>query len=240
MISVKVGLDVENADEYGSLIDRFRRFEFFKVTPAPAGPYVIRQQLIERSSEYLIVFQDSDDISCHDRFTLQYAEMRKTNTDLIGCHELCVDEINRRVEALRFPLDISAALSSENSAALSYQAKDPILPATAMIVREGLVNAGGLSTDQKIANDTQFVLRAYFSLKMRNVDEFLYIRRKHKTALTVAGETALGTKLRQSLASSWAADFEAVKSGKARLESTSLVTRRGLKKHSLTRLSVSS
>ena len=66
------------------------------------------------------------------------------------------------------------------------------------------------------------MLRAYFSLRMRNVDDFLYIRRRHSGALTVAKETALGTPLRHFLGTTWGADFEAVKSGKARLEETSL------------------
>ena len=226
VVTVRVGLDVEDIAEYKPLIEEFRNVEFYRVSPAPAGPYVIRQQLIDWSSEYSIIFQDSDDLSTHDRFTLQYEEMLKMRAGLIGCHELCVDELNGRVESLRFPLDISTALSYEDSTALSYQAKDPILPATTMIARELFNKAGGFSTNRKIANDTQFILRAYFSVRMRNIDKFLYIRRRHKTALTVVKETALGTALRQSLAEVWAADFEAIKSGRVRLESTSLMPQR--------------
>jgi hypothetical protein len=104
------------------------------------------------------------------------------------------------------------------------------------MVRSGFVRAGGFSTNRKIANDTQFMLRAYFSLRMRNVDSFLYIRRRHPTALTVAKKTALGTHLRHHLGTTWGADFEAVKSGKARIEETSLWPRSGTVPHRLIRL----
>jgi hypothetical protein len=238
MLSVRVGLDTQETDEYQAMLRSFQNIEFYKVSPAPAGPYVIRQQLVELSSEGFLVFQDSDDISCYDRFIVQQAEMRKTKADLIGCHQLRVDEIERRVEAFRFPLDVSAALSATNSASLTYQAKEPLLHATAMVVRQGFVNAGGFSTDQKIANDTQFMLRAYFTLQMRNVDSFLYIQRRHSRALTVAKATALDTPLRRSLGSRWAVDFEAVKDGRALLDMTSLAPRPGAEQHSLTPLCV--
>jgi hypothetical protein len=226
-LKVTIGLDVDDIDEYRSVSQSFQDFKFYHVAPTPAGPYVVRQKLIDHSAEDILVFQDSDDISCYDRLVVQYAEMHRTKADLIGCHQIRVDEINKCVEAFRFPLDISAALSVQNSVPLTYQAQEPLLHATAMTIREGLIDAGGFSTDQKIANDTQFMLRAYFTLRMRNVDAFLYIQRRHAEALTVSENTALGIPLRQHLGGMWAADFEAVKSGETRLELTSLVPRHG-------------
>lgn len=175
-------------------------------------------------------------MSCSDRFITQNVEMLKTQADIIGCHELRVDEINKRVEAFRFPLDVSAALKQHDSAMRCYYGKEPMLTGTAMIVRPSFTKVGGFSTDQKIANDTQFMLRAYFKLRMRNVDSFVYIRRRHPKALTVAQDTALGNPLRQSLGRMWAMDFEAVKRGEAQLDQTSLAPRSGGGLHSLTRL----
>jgi hypothetical protein len=129
-------------------------------------------------------------------------------------------------------------LGVHNSASLNYQAKEPLLHATAMTTREGFAIAGGFSTDQKIANDTQFMLRAYFTLRMKNVDNFLYIQRRHPKALTVSDETALDTPLRRRLGGMWAADFEAVKSGKARLDLTSLAPRQGAGNFSITPLHI--
>ena len=175
---------------------------------------MIRQELAGRSSEPLLALQDSDDLSCYDRFTALSAEIAATGCDMIGSHELRVDEIGQHVVAVRFPLDATAALTRQNVFAL--------LHATLMIKREAFFSAGGLSTDQVVANDTQFLMRAFFHCRIRNVDDFLYIRRRHGRALTIAPETAAGNDLRSRLDHQWTEDFEAVKRGELALEESSL------------------
>jgi hypothetical protein len=235
-VTVRVGLDLEDVSEYQDVVQAFPEAEFYRAEGAPVGPYIIRQSLIDRSSEQLIVFHDSDDISCHDRFAAQAAEINGRQVEVVGSHELRVDELAHSVEVYRFPLDASAALALPGSTERNDRANEPLLHPTVTMVRSGFVQAGGYSTNRKIANDTQFMLRAYFSLRMRNVDSFLYIRRRHPAALTVASETALGTPLRHFLGTTWGADFEAVKSGKAKLEETSLWPRLSPHAHQLTRL----
>lgn len=235
-VKARVGLDVEDVSEYRDLVEIFPAVEFYGVDGAPVGPYVIRQSLIDLSSEHFIVSHDSDDISCHDRIARQTAEIAERKVEVVGSHELRVDELAGTVEIYRFPLDASAALALPGSTERNDRANEPLLHPTVTMVRSGFVQAGGFSTDRKIANDTQFMLRAYFSLRMRNVDSFLYIRRHHAAALTVAKQTALGTPLRHFLGSTWGADFEAVKNGKARLEETSLWPHLSPVPHRLTRL----
>ena len=235
-IKVRVGLDLEDASEYRDLAEIFPAVEFYGVDGAPVGPYVIRQSLIDLSREHFIVFHDSDDISCHDRIARQAAEIAERRVEVVGSHELRVDELAGTVEIYRFPLDASAALALPGSTEQNDRSHEPLLHPTVTMVRSGFVQAGGFSTNRKIANDTQFMLRAYFSLRMRNVDSFLYIRRRHSAALTVAKQTALGSSLRHFLGSTWGADFEAVKSGKARLEETSLWPRLEPVPHRLARL----
>ena len=235
-VKVRVGLDVEDVSEYRDLAEVFPTVEFYGVEGAPVGPYVIRQSLIDRSNEHFIVFHDSDDISCHDRIARQAAEISERHVEVVGSHELRVDELAGTVEIYRFPLDASAALALPGSTENNDRSNEPLLHPTVTMIRTGFVQAGGFSTNRKIANDTQFMLRAYFSLRMRNVDSFLYIRRRHSAALTVAKKTALGSSLRHFLGSTWGSDFEAVKSGKARLEETSLWPRLEPVPHRLTRL----
>jgi hypothetical protein len=235
-VTVRVGLDVEDVSDYRNVIEAFPDVEFYRVDGAPVGPYVIRQNLIDRSSEHLIIFHDSDDFSCSDRIARQAAEISEWQVEVVGSHELRVDELAGSVEVYRFPLDASAALALPGSTERNDRANEPLLHPTLTMVRSGFVQAGGFSTNRKIANDTQFMLRAYFSMRMKNVDGFLYIRRRHPGALTVAKETALGTPLRHFLGTTWGADFEAVKSGKARLEETSLWPRLGPVPPRLTRL----
>ena len=211
-MSVGVGLDVEEASDYGSFVKEYREVKFFQSHPAPVGPYVIRQELAERSSEPLICLQDSDDISCHDRFTVLSDALAETGCGIVGSHELCLDEIRVMVYPVRFPIDSSASLSMCPNHAL--------LHATLMARRSVFFECGGLSTDQVIANDTQFLLRAFFKTSIRNVDEFLYVRRRHPASLTNAPETVHDNPLRRALNERWTTDFEAIKRGELMIENS--------------------
>jgi hypothetical protein len=215
-ISIHVGLDVHDQAAYGDLIREHRGVRFFRSDPAPLGPYVIRQELAERSSEPLIALQDSDDLSCHDRFDVLGSALAESGCGMIGSHELCLDEMRAVVHPVRYPLDASAALAICPNHAL--------LHGTLMARRDAFFESGGLSTHLPIANDTQFLLRAWFTMKMRNVDEFLYIRRRHAASLTNAPETVYDNPLRRSLNARWTADFEAIKRGELKLEQSSLWT----------------
>lgn len=213
-VAVRVGLDEEDLTPYRDLRRQARGVTFFQVSPAPAGLFVIRQRLIESTPEDLFFLQDSDDMSCSDRFAAQIGELHHTGCDLLGCHELRVDELNETVEAFRLPLDVQEALHAGYSHSL--------LNGTVVGSRKAVLAAGGYSTDQRLANDTQFTLRAYFSLRMLNIDGFYYIRRRHGAALTVAPETGFGTPLREHLASVWARDFDAVRTGALALSASTL------------------
>ena len=91
-----------------------------------------------------------------------------------------------------------------------------------MTYRSVFFDLGGLSTDLVIANDTQFLLRAHFNSSIRNVDEFLYIRRRHAASLTNAPETVFDNPLRRRLSSAWTHDFDAIKRGELKIEDSSL------------------
>jgi hypothetical protein len=211
---VRVGLDVEDPGEYADLIKAHPAVEFATFSPSPVGPYVIRQYLAEKSTERLLIFHDSDDISCSDRFMRLHAEMIKHGCDFIGCHELRIDETLERIGAFRFPLDASGALRERPGHALLHP--------TGMIRRESFFRAGGLSTDQRVANDTQFLYRCYFHLKIRNADDFLYMRRRHPESLTEHPVTGMTNPLRYVLDGAWRRDFEAVKENRLELGVSSL------------------
>ena len=209
-----VGLDVENLEDYEPLFQNHPSVEFAAFQPAPLGPYVIRQYLAESAAEPLLIFHDSDDISCSDRFPRQHAELLRHGCDFVGCHELRVDEVLERVTAFRFPLDVTGALREMPGHAL--------LHGTGMIWRDSFFRAGGLSTDQRVANDTQFLFRAYFKLRIRNADAFLYLRRRHPDSLTEHPRTGIAVPLRAQLDNAWRADFHEIKKRRVVLENSSL------------------
>jgi hypothetical protein len=212
--TARVGLDVGDSAKYGAFAEENPGVEFFDFSPAPVGPYVIRQELAERSPEPLLTLQDSDDLSCYDRFAALGDALAQTGCGIVGSHELCLDEIRWLVQPVRFPLDCSAALA--------IRANHALLHATLMTHRSAFFNAGGLSTHLIIANDTQFLLRAFFNTGIRNVDEFLYIRRRHPESLTNSPETVVDNPLRRRLNWEWTRDFEAIRRGELKMEDSSL------------------
>ena len=111
LLKIRVGLDVEECGEYAAFPAEYPGVEFVKFSPAPVGPYVIRQELAENSVGPLLALQDSDDLSCYDRFVVQSNALVETGCDIVGSHELCLDEMRGVVQPVRFPLDSSAALA---------------------------------------------------------------------------------------------------------------------------------
>jgi hypothetical protein len=215
---VRVGLDVDSDDmgAYRVMVESFPGVEFYAGSHAPVGPYMIRQALGTMAAERFLVFHDSDDHSTRDRFHWLHAEMERGGTALVGSHELRYDEDDREVRAVRFPLDVTAALTVEP--------KHPQLHPTTMVAAADFRRAGGFSTDCIFGNDTQFMLRAFFHLPLRNVDRFLYIRRDRWESLTNAPETGMNNPLRIARNLTWWSHFQAVKAGWLPLVDSSLMT----------------
>ena len=212
--AVSVGLDGGALTKYQALRDRNAGVEFLYFSPTPVGPYVIRQELIQRSDEPVLIFQDSDDFATWDRFHYLQQELRANSCDLLGSHQLRVNEVRESVDICRYPLDVNEALRAGPGHALLHP--------TSAVTRSGFFEAGGLSTDKIFDSDSQFLLRASFMLRILNVDAFLYVRRVHKLALTVHPSTGLSSGVREPAWRQASADFEAIKSGRLTLEASSL------------------
>lgn len=207
--------DEEITERHFYVISQFPHFQYFRSHPSGNGPYVSRERLCQASKADYMIFQDSDDVSCFDRRALLLHNMTVRELDWVGCHELRVDEMSEKVIAVRFPYDVMRALDTR----LGH----PLLFPTSMIRRSALLRAGGFSTHRQFGSDTEFLLRAFIHrLKIGNVDEFLYIRRKRLNSLTTAPESALDSPIRQALDRSWKEAFVAVKSGQLALRDSAL------------------
>ena len=90
-----------------------------------------------------------------------------------------------------------------------------------------------MTTHDQVSIDMQFLYRAYFRLRIRNADRFLYIRRRHAGALTVHPATSIRSDQRREIERSWAPDFEAVKMGKLELSKSTLMPVRTSARHEL-------
>ncbi len=126
----------------------------YRNEPLHCGPYPPRHYAIADNEDEFLYFCDSDDVPTINRFQVQQQELLEKGLDLIGSHELRVNEFNRKIEIHRFPLEVNAALAYGNF--------HPLLHPTSMIRRAAYDKTGGFSTDIKFGNDSQLLLRAYF------------------------------------------------------------------------------
>jgi hypothetical protein len=70
----------------------------------------------------------------------------------------------------------------------------------------------------------EFVYRASFFLRLRNVNEFLYIRRIRADSLTQAPETGIFLPAREAHSAALRSDFERIKRKELSLEDSTLKT----------------
>jgi len=214
-LSIHVGIDQDITEPLQLMMYEFPHVNFYSFTPNPVGPYVIRNRLIQSSSNELQFFHDSDDISCRDRFEKISKHMISNDSEYCGSHELRVDYYNRRLQGVRFPKDASQALASAPWF--------PLLHPTSAITRDAFYRCGTLSEERIFGNDTKFLLNSFFYiLNIHNVDEFLYIRRIHPGSLTTSEETKLGSPIRRELTYRWNYDFQLIKMGLLNLNESSL------------------
>lgn len=217
----KIGVcfDEPVTNSHAKLSQRFPHVEFFFTQPYPVGPYVFRQFFAASSHMPYIIFQDSDDVPTTDRFQKLNESIQGTDSDILGSHEINLDTYLKAVTVIRYPLDPYHALNIEPAAAL-------FLPST-MITKKILEQTGGFSTTRRFSGDLQFLWRAYFyTKKFLNLDEFLYIRRKHECSLTTDCETSLDSPSRLALAQKWRNDFLDVRNNSLKIESSSLAAER--------------
>lgn len=186
----------------------------YKNNPPGVGPFVPRHFLIDQSKYNFIFHLDSDDISVGSRFELQMAELKRRKVDMLGSHELRIDEIVKKILIIRFPLDVSEALSNN--------VFHPLLHSTSVVTKSAYLKTGGYSTAGKFGYDSQFLLRSHFFLKIGNIDEFLYIRYKRPNSLTTNKNTMIGSDRRSFMAWRWKVDFRLISLGKLKLEDSSL------------------
>jgi hypothetical protein len=190
------------------------RLELFEVVPNPAGPYVPRQHFGLTSRARYVAFQDTDDVSLPSRIETLLAFAESRNADIVGCQELRCDELTRTVEAIRYPLDANRALGSAPGAAQ--------LLATTVTRTDCLRRTGGFSTIRTFGADRQFQLRAHWSARMLNVDEFLYVRRVREGSLTMAAATGMNSHIRQEVNRQWREAFRACQEGRIALGDSAL------------------
>ena len=211
---VWVCLDEPRSASHDELVAAHPDVHFWRGAPSGLGPYVARHLLGGAALTRLLVFQDSDDLPLRNRRRELVRALHRSGADMVGSHELRVDERREEVIAIRFPLDVNAALEQ----AIEH----PLLHPTSVVRVDAFRRAGGFSTARRFGADLQFLLRSHFSMRIRNVDAFLYLRWKPPGSLTISPGTGLGEPERVALARRWIDDFVAARPGTRRLQASSL------------------
>ena len=214
-IRVHVGIDQEITEELLKIKNNYPQTSFYGFAPNPVGPYVVRNWLIDNSSNGLVFFQDSDDTPCADRFGRLSTHMINNPCQLCGSHEIRLDYYHRNVRAIRYPVNVRSALDKSPGHSLLHP--------SSVITRQAFYQAGKLSEERIFGNDTKFLFHSYFILTdIQNIDDFLYIRRKRPGSLTTAVDTEIGSPVRVNLLNTWLREFGRIKYSMLKLENSSL------------------
>jgi len=190
----------------------------YQLDPSPAGPYVVRHHLGHAAKCAYMLGQDSDDVSVGARLAMLLAASAETGAGIVGSHELCVQEVRRQVLAVRYPLDASAAIDRIGA---GHQV---LFPAT-LVRRDVFEAVGGFSTDKIFSLDVNFWLAASLLTEVRNVDEFLYIRRRRAGSLTMRRDIGNQSRIRRRIRDQRTSEFAAVREGRLALADSVLALR---------------
>jgi Glycosyl transferase family 2 len=155
------------------------------------GPYCLLQSLMERVSCDAILLQDADDWSAVDRLELLLNEAERTGAAIVGSQVFRVFESTGEVSRTLFPTDVNGALLEEPCHCSQHS--------TNIIARKCVEEIGGLASGLRFGADTEFIFRAHFKFKIRNVPHCCYFRTIRNDSLTASSETGMESVARQEL-----------------------------------------
>ena len=103
---ISVCFDEFVSDSHFRVADENSNTRFYVNFPSGVGPYPSRDILARGTEEEIIIFHDSDDVSTVDRVSVLTNLLKDDNQDAVGSHELRVNKIKKKLEAVRFPLNV--------------------------------------------------------------------------------------------------------------------------------------
>ena len=190
----------------------------YQIHPHPIGPYVAFHVFGSQSEADFILRQDTDDLALPDRIRRLKAAAIQMDAGMVGSHDIDVNDIEQCVNPVRYPLDVNAALKTD---VIDHQ----IMPRNAICTRAAFAAVGGYSTKRMFGHGVDFWIRAALTTRVVNLDEFLYIRRRHANSLLTRKDIGLGSDARKKNYASRAAALHAIRSAKAQIAETELGVR---------------
>lgn len=156
------------------------------------GPYRLIQQVIDDTGYDAYLLNDADDWSSAERLEILLATAEETGAQLLGSQEVRILCEEGEASLCSYPIDV-------NSALLDKPIAHALLHGTSIFSRELVTRVGGFSTGLKFSADSEFLWRAAHLVRVINVPDYCYFRRKWHGALTVSAETGLGSPARAAI-----------------------------------------
>lgn len=156
---------------------------------ANVGPYRLKNVLLARTDTPVIALQDADDRSHPQRLSRQLAHMDRTGADLVGCWARYINPAGRVYSIGPVPPDINFW----TRVGLPTTIRHP----TAIMRRSVFDVLRGFDGSTKFGADQEFILRASYLHKLRNLAWPLYDLRQTQGSLSRSQATGMRSEARQ-------------------------------------------
>lgn len=152
------------------------------------GTYRLKNRFIKSLDADYIAFHDADDVSLPNRLELQIKALKKSNIGLLGTAYYTREGSSCDTNYVYVPRNVNDSF---------VNGKDLVsLHPTWMMKRDLFDCLGGFDFETRFGADDEFLSRAIFCTKVRNLKNALYIKREHYRSLTGAASTGLKSKTR--------------------------------------------
>lgn len=156
---------------------------------ANVGPYRLKNVLLTRTDAPVIALQDADDRSHPQRLSRQLAYMERTGADLVGCWARYINPTGRVYSIGPVLPDINFWMR----VGLSTTIRHP----TAIMRRSVFDLLRGFDGSTKFGADQEFILRAAYLHKLRNLCCPLYDLRQTHGSLSRSEATGMRSEARK-------------------------------------------
>jgi len=156
---------------------------------ANVGPYRLKNVLLSRVDAPVIALQDADDRSHPQRLSRQLAHMERTGADLVGCWARYITPAGRAFAIGPVLPDINFWTRLGLSTTIRH--------ATAIMRRSMFEVLRGFDGSTKFGADQEFILRAAYLYKLRNLACTLYDLRQTRGLLSRSQATGMRSEARR-------------------------------------------
>jgi glycosyltransferase involved in cell wall biosynthesis len=184
--------DCSPGDDWLAGLARFRADPRLTVLRASrnVGHLRLKNAVLPRVTSPYVGFQDADDLSEPDRFSVQVDLLERDRADLVGCGYVTIDAEGRKVGQRLMPRNGNLWMRLGRSTVALHP--------TTVVRRSVFTRLGGFDGTALFGADTDFHLRLARLYRIRNTRRTLYRYRVWPQSLTAAPETGFGSPARQA------------------------------------------